>query len=169
MCSKRLRRLSHMQQWNQHMRANGMPILRNLFKCQHICADDDEGCCCVDDDCKDYCEEGQVPMCTCEEDGEKEKNTCQCMDVGHIVVDKIKICTEECDGCGDNDTGNMILNLIGEEFRWGHPECKTAELEIPLGKDQCLYIGEEADAGICGGCWKYPLGGDIDEDSTVDW
>jgi len=63
----------------------------------------------------------------------------------------------------------MILNLIGEEFRWGHPECKTAELEIPLGKDQCLYIGEEADAGICGGCWKYPLGGDIDEDSTIDW
>merc|ERR1719402_1705329 len=50
------------------------------------------------------------------------------------------------------------------------PHMASAKIDMstcPQGK--CKTIGVGLDEAMCGGCWKYPLGGDIDESSKVDW
>ena len=87
------------------------------------------------------------PMCDC------EQNKCQCIQSGKTVVNKIIVCTESCEGCDDDKrVEKMVLNLIGEEKKWGKPECKTAEL--PINKGKCVEFGKESDRNICGGCYQ---------------
>jgi len=111
-----------------------------------------------------------VPNCDC------KSHQCVCVPIGFIVLDKLVICTHEVEPTDPKDEG-MILHLVGEEMRDGTPKCDTSELGgrpwndgDPFAPGKCSEFGGAMDRDQCGGCYRYPLMGDIEEETTtIEW
>merc|ERR550539_798835 len=95
-----------------------------------------------------------------------------CVPIGFIVLDKLVICTHEAEPTDRKEEG-MILHLVGEEMRDGTPKCDTSKLnrwwEQTFVPGKCDEFGSKMDKDLCGGCYKYPLMGDLDESTTIEW